>query len=84
MIKVFAFACIRFILGLAITLMYEMNFKPNLPFMDGQNKLLDAINKRKIVHCIVGAFARGGFQFEVERSMTSKVAVLMPIRSMVK
>ena len=80
----FAFACIRCILGLAVTLMYQMNFKPNLPFMDDKNKLLDAINKSKIVHCIVGAFARGGFQFEVERSMTSKVAVLMPIRSMVK
>ena len=83
MIKVFAFACIRFILGLAVTLMYEMNFKPNLPFMHGQNKLMDAINKIKTIRFIVTAFNRGGCQFEVEWSMTSEVAYLMPIRSVV-
>ena len=84
MIKVFAFTCIRFSSGFAETFICQMNFKPNLPFMDNQNKLMDAINKRKIMPCIVTAFARGGCQFEIERSMISAVADLMPIRSVVK
>ena len=83
MIKVFALVCIRFSPRLAATFKGQINFKPNLSFMDDQNKLMDAINKIKTIRFIVTAFNRGGCQFEVEWSMTSEVAYLMPIRSVV-
>ena len=79
----FAPVCIRFSPILAAIFVGQMNFKPNLPFMDDQNKLMDAVNKSKIMRCIFTAFAPGGCQFEVERSMTSEVTYLMPIRSVV-